>query len=126
MATRLHNYAEVRAYLEKAHPDWLRAFTPLHINAPADYWPQKVLAVSQRTPRCGTTSASMSTKPAQSRARCSPGPGGASPTHDMPTPYVSLGLPGWRLLRPELPDGDWIVRSMIESPNVQTTIDENS
>src|SRR6516164_7940109 len=28
------------------YPDWLRALTPLHINAPADYWPQKVLAVS--------------------------------------------------------------------------------
>ena len=46
MATRLHNYAEVRAYLEKEHPDWLRAFTPRYINAPAAYWPQKVLAVS--------------------------------------------------------------------------------
>jgi hypothetical protein len=46
MTTRLHNYAEVRAYLEKEHPDWLRALTPRHINAPADYWPQKVLAVS--------------------------------------------------------------------------------
>ena len=46
MATRLHNYAEVRAYLEKEHPDWLRALTPRHINAPANYWPQKVWAVS--------------------------------------------------------------------------------
>ena len=46
MTTRLHNYAEVRAYREKEHPDWLRALTPRHINAPANYWPQKVLAVS--------------------------------------------------------------------------------
>jgi len=46
MATRLHNYAEVRAYLEKEHPDWLRALTPRYINAPGDYWPQKVWAVS--------------------------------------------------------------------------------
>jgi hypothetical protein len=46
MTTRLHDYAEVRAYLEKEHPDWLRALTPRHINAPADYWPQKVLTVS--------------------------------------------------------------------------------
>ena len=46
MTIPLHNYPEVRAYLEKEHPDWLRALTPLHINAPADYWPQKVLAVS--------------------------------------------------------------------------------
>jgi hypothetical protein len=38
--------AQVRAYLEKELPDWLRALTPRHINAPADYWPQKVLAVS--------------------------------------------------------------------------------
>ena len=51
------------------------------------------------------------------------------------TAHAKLGLPyadpvcfpgtSW-LLRPELPDGDWIVRSMIESPKVQTTIDENS
>ena len=46
MSTRLHNYAEVGAYLEKEHTDWLRALTPRRINAPADYWPQKVLAVS--------------------------------------------------------------------------------
>ena len=42
---RLHNYREVRAYLEKEHADWLRALMPRHINAPADYWPQKVLVV---------------------------------------------------------------------------------
>jgi len=46
MTTRLHSYAEVQSYLEKEHPDWLRALTAWHINAPADYWPQKVLAVS--------------------------------------------------------------------------------
>jgi hypothetical protein len=46
MTTRLRNYAEVRAYLEKEHPDWLRALTPRHISAPASYWPQEVLAVS--------------------------------------------------------------------------------
>jgi hypothetical protein len=28
MTIRLHNYAEVRVYLEKEHPDWLRALTP--------------------------------------------------------------------------------------------------
>ena len=42
----LHNCAEVRAYLEKEYPDWLRALTPRNINAPAEYWLQKVLAVS--------------------------------------------------------------------------------
>ena len=31
---------------KKKHPDWLRALMPRHIKAPADYWPQKVLAVS--------------------------------------------------------------------------------
>jgi hypothetical protein len=46
VGTRLHNYKEVREYLEKEHPDWLWALTPRHINAPAEYWPQKVLAVS--------------------------------------------------------------------------------
>ena len=39
-------YQEVREYIEKEHADWLRALTPRHINASADYWPQKVLAVS--------------------------------------------------------------------------------
>jgi len=37
---------EVGEYLEKEHPDWPRVLTARHINAPADYWPQKVLAVS--------------------------------------------------------------------------------
>jgi hypothetical protein len=46
MTTRLHNYAEVRPYFEKEHPDWLRALTRRHINAPADYGHQKVLTVS--------------------------------------------------------------------------------
>jgi hypothetical protein len=46
VGARLHNYTEVRAYLEKEHPDRLRALTPRHINAPAEYWPQKVLAAS--------------------------------------------------------------------------------
>jgi hypothetical protein len=45
VGTRLHNYAEVRAYLEKEHPDWIRALTPRHINAPPDYLLQRVLAV---------------------------------------------------------------------------------
>ena len=35
MATRLHNYAEVRAYLEKEHPDWLRALTPRYYQRPS-------------------------------------------------------------------------------------------
>ena len=51
MGTRLHNYNEVREYLEKQHPDWLRALTPRHINAPADYWPQKVLAAKWQLSR---------------------------------------------------------------------------
>ena len=46
MTAHLNDYTEVRAYLEKDHPDWLRALTPRHINAQADYWPRKVLAVS--------------------------------------------------------------------------------
>jgi len=35
---RLHNYAEVRGYLEKERPDWLRVWTPRHINEPALQW----------------------------------------------------------------------------------------
>lgn len=45
MTTRLHNYTEVRACLEKEYPDRLRALTP-HINAPANYWAAEVLATS--------------------------------------------------------------------------------
>jgi hypothetical protein len=48
MSVRLHNYAEVHSYLEKEHPDRLRALTPRHINAPAPYWPQKVCPGHQR------------------------------------------------------------------------------
>ena len=46
MTVSCTDYAEIRACLGKEHPDWLRALTAWHINAPADYWPQKVLAVS--------------------------------------------------------------------------------
>jgi hypothetical protein len=49
MGTRLRNYKEVREYLEKEHADLLRAVTPHHINAAADYLPRKVLAVSSVT-----------------------------------------------------------------------------
>jgi hypothetical protein len=31
MGTRLHNYREVREYLENEHLDWLGASTPRHI-----------------------------------------------------------------------------------------------
>jgi len=48
VGTRLHNYKEARECLEKEHPDWLRALTPRHVNAPVDYWPQKVLAPTGR------------------------------------------------------------------------------
>jgi hypothetical protein len=50
VVTRLHSYKEVRAYLEKQQPDWLRVSTPRHINTPTDYWPQKVLAASSANP----------------------------------------------------------------------------
>ena len=46
---------KVSAYLEKEHPDWLRALTPRHINAPVDYWPQKVLTWSLRRSRLPPT-----------------------------------------------------------------------
>jgi hypothetical protein len=51
VGARLHNYTEVRAYLEKEHPDWLRALTPRHINTPPDYWLQRVLLAVQVYPR---------------------------------------------------------------------------
>ena len=41
--TRLHNYNEVREYLEKQHPDRLRALTPRHINAPPEYWAKRLM-----------------------------------------------------------------------------------
>ena len=44
MTTRLHNYAEVRAYLEKEHPGWLRALTPRHIKGPTEILAPKSVA----------------------------------------------------------------------------------
>jgi hypothetical protein len=35
-----------RAFVEKERPDWLQALMPRRINAPSDYWPQKVLALA--------------------------------------------------------------------------------
>src|SRR5580693_7836574 len=39
-------YPELRAFIEKERPDWLQALMPRRINAPSDYWPQKVLALA--------------------------------------------------------------------------------
>ena len=35
-------YPELRDVVEKERPDWLQALMPRRINAPSDYWPQKV------------------------------------------------------------------------------------
>jgi hypothetical protein len=35
-----------RDFVEKERPDWLQALMPRRINAPSDYWPQKVLALA--------------------------------------------------------------------------------
>ena len=104
MTTRLHNYVEVRAYLEKEHPDWLRALTPRHINAPAEYWPQKVLAVS-------SANAAMQNYVSIYEHQIRPNPALAVVhgqvalllRYDVPTYYVSRELLA-AALRTELPD----------------------
>src|SRR5215469_8073530 len=104
VGTRLHNYQEVRACLEKEHPDWLRALTPRHINAPADYWPQKVLAVS-------SANAAMQNYFDIHEHQTKPNPVLAAVQgqavlllrHDVPTYYVSRELLA-AALRTELPD----------------------
>jgi hypothetical protein len=104
MTTRLHNYAEVRAYLEKEHLDWLRALTPRRINAPAEYWPQKVLAVS-------SVNATMQNYVSIREHRTRPNPALAAVhgqaalllPHEVPTYYVSRELLA-AALRTELPD----------------------
>src|SRR6516162_7145259 len=79
MTGRLHNYAEVRAYLEKEHSDWLRALTPRHINSQPTTGSRKSWRSHQQMPGCRTTSASVNTKLGQSSACCSSVPGGAPP-----------------------------------------------
>ena len=104
MGTRLHNYAEVRAYLEKEHPDWLRALTPRHINAPADCWPQKVLTVS-------SVNAAMQNYVSIHEHQTGPNPALAVVhgqaalllRYDVPTYYVSREILA-AALRTELPD----------------------
>ena len=104
MTVRLHNYTEVRAYLEKEHPDWLRALTPRHINAPADYWPQKVLAIS-------SVNAAMQNYVSVHEHQTRPNPALAAVhgqaalllRYDVPTYYVSRELLV-AALRTELPD----------------------
>lgn len=39
-------YPELRAFIEKERPDWLQVLVPRRINAPSEYWPQKVLALA--------------------------------------------------------------------------------
>lgn len=39
-------YPELRDFVEKERPDWLQALMPRRINAPSDYWSQKVLALA--------------------------------------------------------------------------------
>lgn len=36
-------YAQLREFIEKERPDWPDVLMPRRINAPSDYWPQKVL-----------------------------------------------------------------------------------
>ena len=104
MTTCLHNYAEVRAYLEKKHPDWLQALAPRHINAPADYWPQKVLAVS-------SVNAAMQNYISIHEHQTRPNPALAAVhgqaalllRYEVPTYYVSRELLA-AALRTELPD----------------------
>jgi hypothetical protein len=104
MTVPLHNYAEVRAYLEKEYPDWLRDLTPGHINAPVDYWPQKVLAVS-------SASAAMQNYVSIHEHQTKPNPALAAVhgqavlllRYDVPIYYVSREL-GAAAARTELPD----------------------
>jgi hypothetical protein len=39
-------YVALKAFVEKERPDWIRALIPRNIDAGAEYWPQKVLALS--------------------------------------------------------------------------------
>jgi hypothetical protein len=104
VTVRLHNYAEVREYIEKEHPDRLRALTLRHINAPADYWPHKVLAVS-------SANAAMQNYVSVHERQTRPNPALAAVhgqvalllRYNVPTYYVSRELLA-AALRTELPD----------------------
>src|SRR5208337_1979862 len=39
-------YSALKSFIEKERPDWIRALIPRNIEVPAQYWPQKVLAVA--------------------------------------------------------------------------------
>jgi hypothetical protein len=39
-------YSTFKSFIEKERPHWLRALLPRNIEVPAQYWPQKVLAVA--------------------------------------------------------------------------------
>ena len=39
-------YGELRAFVERERPDWIEALVPRRIDAPANYYPQKVLALA--------------------------------------------------------------------------------
>ena len=39
-------YPQIKDFIEKQCPQWVTQLIPRRINAPSDYWPQKVLAVA--------------------------------------------------------------------------------
>jgi hypothetical protein len=44
--TRPETYPQLQDFIEKERPEWLQSLMPRRINAPANYWPQKVLPLS--------------------------------------------------------------------------------
>src|SRR5260370_29672315 len=100
----LDNYNEAKDRLEKNRPEWLRALMPRSINAPAEYWPQKMVAVH-------TITAAFNNYISVHEEHREPNPAHVMISaqtallirHDVPTYHVSRELVA-AALRTQLPD----------------------
>ena len=92
IAAKGPKYSEIRDFLEARHPEWLRALVPRIIDAPSEYWLQKVLAVAAIEAALCTQLASERGLPADPAFTAVEGQMGHLIEYDVPTFYVSKEL----------------------------------
>jgi hypothetical protein len=95
-------YGELRAFVERERPDWIEALVPRRIDAPASYYPQKVLALATiQAALCNQLLQDAGLKPDATFAAVE-GQTGQLLEFDVPTFYVFKELMGVAL-RTDLP-----------------------
>jgi hypothetical protein len=91
---RPKTYGELRAFVERERPDWIEALVPRRIEAPANYYPQKVLALATiQAALCNQILQDTGLKP-DGTFTAVEGQTGQLLDFDVPTFYVSKELMG--------------------------------